>query len=233
MGKILAVCSGSGGAGKSTIALSLAALAAKQGKRAILLDASGLSRSCDLMMGLESIVVLDMLDVAKQQVSIQSALYPVPKRENMQFACSSLYEGTSVCELSGILLALRAMCDFLIIDMPTGQAVLPDEILAPEDKLILLAVPNDASLRALERMVSGITSSVAQRCLILNHIKPGLIKKRIQYDRSSVEMLLDMPVCASILEDERIETCAKDGKTAIEADRRIASELSLLLADAL
>ena len=66
MGRIWAVSSGNGGVGKSTIALSLAAGAAKKGKKTILLDASGLSRSCDLILGLESVVVLDMLEQENQ-----------------------------------------------------------------------------------------------------------------------------------------------------------------------
>ena len=75
MGKIWAVCSGSGGVGKSTIALSLAVGAAKAEKKTILLDASGISRSCDLTLGLESIVVLDMVDVIARQADINAALY--------------------------------------------------------------------------------------------------------------------------------------------------------------
>ncbi len=65
MAKIYAVCSGCGGVGKTMIALSLAVSAAKRGKRTILLDASGVSRACDLALGLENVVVLDMADVAE------------------------------------------------------------------------------------------------------------------------------------------------------------------------
>jgi len=68
MAKIYAVCSGCGGVGKTMIALSLAVSAAKRGKRTILLDASGVSRACDLALGLENVVVLDMADVANRRL---------------------------------------------------------------------------------------------------------------------------------------------------------------------
>lgn len=235
MGKILAVCSGSGGTGKTTVAVSLAVGAAKKGKKTILLDASGITRSCDLMLGIESIVIVDMLDVAKQQASMNTALYHVPGRERLQFACASLCEneGASISELSGVLLALRAMCDVLVIDLPTGQATIPDEVLADSDALILLAVPNDASIRSLERVLSGLGQNGAQRYLVLNHVNAGLTKKRIQYDKRTVEMLLDMPVCALITEDERIEMGCKKGKVAIEADGRTAAEFFSLLENVL
>ena len=235
MGKILAVCSGSGGAGKSTVALSLAVGAAKRGKKTILLDASGISRSCDLMLGIESIVILDMLDVAKQQASIYTALYQVPGKERLQFACASLYEdgGASISELSGVLLALRAMCDILVIDLPTGQAKLPEEVFDANDALVLLAVPNDVSIRALERVIAGLGSCVAQRYLVLNHVQAALAKKHVQYDKKSTEMLLDMPVSALLAQDDRIEAGCKKGKMAIEVDGRIAAEFYSLLDEVL
>ena len=90
MAKIYAVSSGKGGVGKSTIALSLAVAAAKRGKRTILLDASGISRSCDLALGMESVVVLDLADVCCQQISLESTLYQVPQYENLSFVCASL-----------------------------------------------------------------------------------------------------------------------------------------------
>ena len=79
MAKIYAVCSGCGGVGKTMIALSLAVSAAKRGKRTILLDASGVSRACDLALGLENVVVLDMADVANRQAGLEAALYKAPK----------------------------------------------------------------------------------------------------------------------------------------------------------
>ena len=109
MGKIWAVCSGSGGVGKSTLALSLAVGAAKAGKKTILLDASGISRSCDLTLGLESIVVLDMVDVIARQADIQAALYRVPRHDGLRFACASLHEGVPVSEISTIKPALCAL----------------------------------------------------------------------------------------------------------------------------
>ena len=73
MGKIWAVCSGSGGVGKTTLALALAIGAAQHGKRTILLDASGVSRSCDLLLGLESVITIDLGDVLSQQMDIAGA----------------------------------------------------------------------------------------------------------------------------------------------------------------
>lgn len=229
MGKIVAVCSGSGGAGKSTVALSLAVGAAKRGKTTILLDASGAARTCDLMLGLESVIVLDMMDVIKQQASIHTALYPVPGKERLRFACASLYEGTGLCDLSSVLLVLRAMCDMLVIDLPTGPVMFSEGVLDENDGLVLIARPDDMSIRALERMVSHMSATAAQRYLVINHVSASWVKRGYQYDRQRAEMLLDMPVACFIQEEEHVVKGIKNGRAAIESDGRIAAELNMLL----
>ena len=129
MAKIYAVCSGCGGVGKTMIALSLAVSAAKRGKRTILLDASGVSRACDLALGLENVVVLDMADVANRQAGLEAALYKAPKYENLRFACASLYDDVPVTELTSTMLALHSLCDVLVIDCQTGHFAMGRELL--------------------------------------------------------------------------------------------------------
>ena len=82
---------------------------------------SGERRACDLGLGLENIVVLDMADVANRQAGIEAALYKAPRYENLRFACASLYDDVSIMELTSTLLALHSLCDVLVIDCQTGH----------------------------------------------------------------------------------------------------------------
>lgn len=229
MGKIIAVCSGCGGVGKSTVALSAALAAAKRGLQTILLDASGSARACDLMLGLESIVVLDMMDVVKQRSSLQTAIYPVPNERNLSFACASLYEGIPLSELSGVILALRAMSDLLVIDLPTGPLRIGQEVMDPDDILLLLTRPDDISIRALERTISAMPAPSARCCLIINRADPVRIRKKAQYPAKSVEMMLDMPAALTILEDETLHTGIGTGKPFIDRNQRLRNDLWKLL----
>ena len=166
MAKIFAVCSGCGGVGKTTVALSLAVSAAKRGKRTILLDASGVSRACDLALGLENIVVLDMADVANRQAGIEAALYKAPRYENLRFACASLYDDVSIMELTSTLLALHSLCDVLVIDCQTGHFALGRELLGREDVRLIVTRPDDVSIRASERMMMKDRSGLEERLSI-------------------------------------------------------------------
>lgn len=229
MGKIWAVCSGSGGTGKTTVALSLAAGAAKSGKKTILLDASGSARSADLALRMESIVALDMISVLRDQVSIVSALYDVPQYEYLQYVCASFSEGVSVSELSGMITVLCSLCDILVIDLPTGQTYLGRGVLRTGDERLLVLCADDASIRSAETMLSACQGDTASSSLIINHFSKERIKRKIQHSQDTVQNLLDCPVIAVIPEDTSIPVCASNGRTAIECDGPAWTALSSLV----
>ncbi|MBE5798745.1 MAG: septum site-determining protein MinD [Clostridiales bacterium] len=228
MGKIWTVCSGSGGVGKTTIALSIAVGAAKAGKKTILLDASGASRSCDLVLGLESIVTLDLMNVLAKQIHMESALYPVMQYENLYLACSSLYDRTPVSELSRIVLALYSLCDILVIDMPTGQSFLGRGVMRTGDERLLITRPDNASIRATERLLAHCSADDAISSLVINHASRERIKRKTQYTQDTVQNLLDMPVMACIPEDASIPEGESHARAAIECDGPAWTALSNL-----
>ena len=207
---VFAVCSGSGGVGKSTLALALALGAAAAGRETILLDASGVSRACDLMLGLESAVALDLVDVSSGQASIEHALYAVPQQSRLRFCCASLDAPVPLAELSGAVLALRSLCDALVIDLPTGQAATEPGLLGDGDVRVVVTRPDDASLRAAERVMGFAAGDRAARHVVVNRYSRGQEKRARQYPRETVQAILDAPVFACIPEDE--EMAAQVGK---------------------
>jgi len=229
MGRIFAVCSGSGGVGKSMIALSLAAGAAKAGYQAILLDASGVSRSCDLIMGMESVVVLDMMDIFKDQISIGSALYPVARYDGLRFACGSLYDSVPVSDMSGVVLALQTLCDVLVIDLPTGQSDPGIGIMKAGDERLIVTRPDDASMRAAERMMERASVDQAGMSLIINRICRDRIKRKTQYDQDTVQAVLDRVALGCIPEDAGIADAEKKGRAAIESDGPAKAALNTMI----
>lgn len=229
MGKIWALCSGSGGVGKSTIALSLAVGAAKEGKRVVLLDASGISRACDLLLGMESIVVLDMVDVVSQQVDIEAALYKVPQHDNLRFACASLYDSVPAAELSSVMLALHSMCDILVIDLPTGQADLGAGLLCEGDERIVVTRPDDVSIRAAERMMMRCAAEASGISLVINQMSRERVRRGTQHSQDAVQMALDRVAIGCIPEDAAIASAEKKGCAAIECDGPARAALRELL----
>ena len=228
MGNIWTVCSGNGGVGKSMIALSIAAGAAKAGKKTILLDASGVSRSCDLVLGLESILTLDLKDVLHHQIHMDAALYPAARYSNLRIACSSLHDQTPISELSAMILTLYSLCDVLVIDMPTGQCSLGRGVMRDGDRRLFIVRPDDASVRSTERMMMQ-TSDSAINELVINRSCRDRAKRKVQYPQSTIESLLDLPALACIPEDSSIAECEYAKKAAFECSGAAKTALNALI----
>lgn len=229
MDKIWAVCSGSGGVGKSTIALALAAGAAKAGVKTILLDASGISRSCDLLLGLESMVSLDMMDVLNREADIQSALYPVSRYPGLRFACASLYDHNAVSELSSIVLTLYSLCDLLVIDLPTGDIGVGRGLLRIGDERLIITRPDAPSVRAAERLMQRCLGDAAGSTLVINRVLPERGKRVHQYSKDAVQNTLDRVASGIIPEDASIAICEEKARAAIECDGPAKAALRDLL----
>jgi len=229
MGKIWSVCSGSGGVGKSTIALSLAVAAAKEGHETILLDASGDARSCDLILGLESLVSLDMIDVLSRQTELDSALYAVPMRQHLKFACASLHDSMAAGEMCGIVLALNSMCDILVIDLPTGSPDAGKGIMRQGDERIVVTRPDAASMRSCEKLMMRCRGDLAGLSLIVNRMSREKGRKAFQYTLEAVENTLDRSALACIYEDSAIPAGEKNGKPAYECDSAVKGQLQTVI----
>lgn len=237
MGKIWTVCSGSGGVGKTTIALAIAVGAAKAGQRTILLDACGPSRSCDLILGLESILTFDLRDVLRDQIRMEAALYPVPQYPNLRLACASLHDQTPVCELSSMILALHSLCDILVVDMPTAQYALGRGVMRSGDERLFITRPDNSSIRSTERLMTHARNAdAAANSLVINRILRERVKRKTQYAQNTVENLLDSAAIACIPEDMSIPECECSGRSAIECSgpaRTAFNQLSKALLNAM
>lgn len=229
MGKIWTVCSGSGGVGKTMIALSIAVGAAKAGKKTILLDASGLFRSCDLILGMESVITLDMKDVLRDQIRMDTAVYPVAQYTNLSLACACLSDQIPISDLSSMILALHSLCDILVVDMPTGQSTLGKGVMRSGDERLFVTRPDTPSIRSTEQLMLQTRDSDDASCsLIINRVSRERIKRKTQYPQNIVENLLDMPALACIPEDSSIPECECNARAAIECNGPAWTALSAL-----
>ena len=63
MGEAIAITSGKGGVGKSSITLNLGEMLSQKGYKVVLIDMDLGHRNLDVMMGLENRVIFDVRDV--------------------------------------------------------------------------------------------------------------------------------------------------------------------------
>ena len=76
MGKVILVCSGSGGAGKTTFAVNLSVALAKKGQRVLLFDINVGRRNADIYLGMEDRILFDLGDVMSGLCSLDLHFFP-------------------------------------------------------------------------------------------------------------------------------------------------------------
>ena len=126
-------------------------------------------------------------------------------------------------------LLLNALCDILVVDLPTGQASLGRGVMRAGDERLLVTRPDDASIRATERLMTRCAGEPAADSLVINRISTERVRKKTQYAQGTVENLLDRAALACIPEDASIPASEQRGRAAIECDGPAWTALSGLV----
>ena len=244
---IIAVASGKGGVGKSTVAVNLAVALAREGARVGLLDADIYGPSVPRMLGLEG---------SKPHSDDGKTLQPLPAHDIRSMSIGFLvgesqpmvWRGPMATSALTQLLQQTAWgeLDYLFIDMPPGtgdiQLTLAQRV--PVTGAVIVTTPQDVALadarKGLEMFVKvsvpilGIVENMALHvCTSCGHEEHifgagGGARLGADYDVPTLGALpLDAAVCSST--DEGSPLAASDGPAAARyADiaLRVAGELA-------
>jgi ATP-binding protein involved in chromosome partitioning len=165
---VIAVCSGKGGVGKSTIALNLAVSLAIDGLQVGLLDADVHAPDIPLMAGLKRSAPASGWQLARRGGLEHTALEPVE-----EFGIRLMSSGFIVAEdqaltwsadLVGLLLnqliwsTRWGTLDFLVIDMPPGTSDVVQDIMRvlPEALAVIVVTPQDVAHLDNRRVIAAL-----------------------------------------------------------------------------
>jgi ATP-binding protein involved in chromosome partitioning len=184
---VIAVCSGKGGVGKSTIALNLAVSLSGLGQRVGLLDADVHAPDLPLMVGLKRTAPTTSWQLTRAGGLDRTPLEPVEEHGirlmSSGFIVAEDQALTWNADLIGLLLNQLIWStnwgtpDFLVIDMPPGTSDVFQDIfrVLPDALALLVVTPQDvahldnrrvlAALRANGvRMLGGVENMSGLRC---------------------------------------------------------------------
>ncbi|CAG0966504.1 partial Septum site-determining protein MinD, partial [Methanosarcinales archaeon] len=159
--RVIAIASGKGGAGKTTIALNLGFAMASLKKNVLVVDTDVSLPNLDLYTGLEK-PLITLLDVLNGSANIQSAIYSIQMGLNI-LPCGSSIEalrGADIDKLGEIISELKnSEFDFVILDVPAGLSKFSLLPMTYSDEVILIVNPDAASISDAQkvRTISGLT----------------------------------------------------------------------------
>ena len=236
LGQILAVVSGKGGVGKTTLCAALATCLAKLDKQVLCIDADVGLRNLDLSLGLSDEPAIPFTAVMRGQYPLEKATVH-PKFPNLHFLTAPVTEEPETIDpdaFGAMLQQVRADFDFCLIDAPAGVGAGFKLAVRHADLALVVTGGEPAALRDGARTVSCLeTCSKAEAKVIVNRIRPRLFKRR----RLTVDDCMDavgLPLLGIVPEDEEVTFAAAAGQAllsrtktgAAQACRHIARRLA-------
>lgn len=154
MGMIIALVSGKGGVGKTTLTTCLGTALSQNGHHVLITDGDLGLRDLDLVLGKENEVVFDLTDVCADPEYMDAAVISIHDRLDFLPACQSKrWEDIKRKNYRKMMRRLSKQYDYILIDAPAGIGRGSDTIIDIADRVIIVSQPFWVSLRNVGRIM--------------------------------------------------------------------------------
>ena len=153
MGQVIAVISGKGGTGKTSLTAGVAACLAAEGQKVLCIDCDMGLRNLDLSLGLADEATVAFTDVMDGLYTLEDAVtHPrIPGLDLLTAPVTKLPEDVDQEAFGRLLEEVRAQYDWCLIDAPAGVGVGFQLATRYADELVVVAVADPASMRDAAR----------------------------------------------------------------------------------
>ncbi len=235
MGEAIAVLSGKGGTGKTSITAALATALAKEGKRVLCVDCDVGLRNLDIPLGLSDTAALSFVDICEGGYSLDQ-LTAHPQFETLYFLTAPMNRSAEEIDadaFGGMVLSAREKFDYIFLDAPAGVDAGFRLAAAKADRVLLVTGSDPAAVRDAGRTGQVLELMGKENVrLIVNRINPKLVSNMAL----TVDDVMDnagLPLIGIVPEDPNVTLAAAFGKPlltytkkgAAAACRRIATRL--------
>lgn len=224
MGKIIAVASGKGGVGKTTVVANLGASLSEMGKKVLLIDLDIGLRNLDLVMGLQSIIVYDLVDVYENKIDLFDATYHFEKYKELYFLPASQTidkEDIDKKLLCDFMVSIKERFDYILLDCPAGIETGLKNALCVADMLVVTVTPDFASLRDGDRVIEVSEEyDVKEKYILINKFDKKLIRKGYAPNIDEILERLGTPLIGIVENEEEMVKYQNDGQLILDNSRK-------------
>ena len=174
MGQVIAVTSGKGGTGKTTVSAAISCCLAAEGYKVLCIDADVGLRNLDISLGMADMAPISFADVLARRYTLDDAT-PHPQIDGLYLLTAPVIdrpEAISFQAFGQMLQAVRARFDFCVIDTQAGRGDGFQLATVFADRILVVATPDPASMRD--------ASSVTEQLSLMGKTDVKLVVNRIQ-----------------------------------------------------
>lgn len=214
MAKFIAIASGKGGTGRSTISAQIAKSYANLGKRVLAVDLNIGFRSLDLLLELEDKIVFDLGDVCYNKCNWRDAIVQHFENKNLYLLCSPSsmldYKDLDIYQMIEYVKVASMNYDVVILDLPVGAGLSVISINLLADFIVLVTLPDPISIRDTKKFKEIIYPTNRPVKLIINRVsKTNLLVSKIP----NLDVIIDdigVPLIGVIPENPYINEIIED-----------------------
>ena len=236
MGELIAILSGKGGTGKTSVCAAIATALAADGKKVLCIDCDVGLRNLDISLGMSDSGALSFMDVCDGAYTLsQAAEHPYfPGLYFLTAPMNFPIEKICVEDFTAFLRRIRGQFDYIFLDAPAGVDAGFRLVTAAADRCIVVTGPGPAAIRDAAR-VGELLELAGQRGprLIVNRVSKSMLSAL----RMTVDDVMDtagLPLIGVVLEDPSVTLAAAFGRSihdygpksdAAKCFRRIAKRI--------
>ncbi len=202
--KVIAVTSGKGGTGKSSISYGLGYTLAKLGNRTLIIELDFGLRCLDIMFGVSEQVQFDLGDVLSGQREPLDAVARVPGISNLNLLCApkNPFMLVTADEIVDICKKVRKYFDFIIIDTGAGINSHVFDIVEQANLILVVTTPDPICVRDATMMSDEFyrRGNKRQR-LIINKVGRRNIQSQLVPDLDAIIDQVGIQLIGVIPED--------------------------------
>ncbi len=202
MGRIIALVSGKGGVGKTTITANLGIALAKRDLNVCLIDADIAMANLSLILNMQNSPIT-LHDVLLGEAGMQDAIYDGPA--GVKFVPSGLslenYRRVDSERLQTVIDSIRNQFDFILLDCAAGIEKNVLAALSASDEVILITSPTSPSIAdVLKAKITAQRIGCKPIGVIINFVR----EEKGEIRKDDVMKLLELPVLVSVPWDDEV-----------------------------
>jgi len=219
MGEVIVITSGKGGVGKTTTTANIGAGLSEAGKKVVVIDTDLGLRNLDVVMGLENLIVYNLVDVIEGHCRLKQALirdkrnpglYLMPSAQTKDKTCVSPGQMVKVVE------HLKEQFDYVILDCPAGIEQGFQNAIAGADRAIVVTTPEVSAIRDADRIIGLLEANGFKTIdLLINRLRSDMIKRGDMMSSADVVDILAIPLLGLVPDDENVVVSTNQGEPLV------------------
>lgn len=213
-GQCIAVVSGKGGTGKTSLVSSVGAALALSGRRVLCLDCDVGLRNLDLALGLSDKALMDFSDVAQRRCSLEGAAVEHPKLPGLFLLTAPVRSGrppVTEAEMRELLAEIRRQFDYCLLDAPAGLGTGFQLAVCGADRCIVVTTADATALRDAQHTVMELHRFPGGSLhLVVNRVR----KKMLRQLHATIDDAIDragLPLLGVVPEDDALPLFLNQG----------------------